>query len=457
MNRGCWSVLMAISLAACSGEPEGNGGSSAPEKAPVVVVDGKLLSQSWPARMANDEVRAPFENHAGWRHLFENDLAAALDAFAQTKNARGMARTHHHLSDLYSQGALLAANATAEAYGADAADTDPELMTYVLGVSEVIRGNYESARPLLAAVPPGSSVSERAAQWSAAIKDEGQLASLDVLSAISGSLGDIAPGTQPAASPIPHFEFPERSEKALMMAVNDPTALLAQAAWHAAAAEAAAPETDAAVLAQLGIRYATDGEGGAKQAVLPLDDAWLFCSPNLSAADAGFVAAAASEGVAAVAAWADRSVLAQAIKPAVQENRIEPQAVMDAAFALQKQLASAMADIGGGQQGFHRPFTLRARIAVLMAGMIVADANDQYRDAGILRLNALERMEAVGIDPVFALSVAAWDAGNRNPMRPEDILHQFGSSYPALTAAKAPLEALHLRRSRNAAPATPVH
>ena len=113
--------------------------------------------------------------------------------------------------------------------------------------------------------------------------------------------------------------------------------------------------------------------------------------------------------------------------------------------------------IGGGEQGFHRPFTIRARIAVLLAGMIVADANDQYRDAGILRLNALERMESQGIDPVFALSVAAWDAANRNPLRPEDILHQFGSSYPALTAAKAALDALHLRRSRNAAPSTPTH
>ena len=116
-----------------------------------------------------------------------------------------------------------------------------------------------------------------------------------------------------------------------------------------------------------------------------------------------------------------------------------------------------MADIGGGEQGFHRPFALRARVAVLLAGMIVADANDQYRDAGILRLNALERMEGIGIDPVFALSVAAWDAGNRNPLRPEDILHQFGATYPALVAAKAPLEALHLRRSRNATPTTPVH
>jgi len=69
----------------------------------------------------------------------------------------------------------------------------------------------------------------------------------------------------------------------------------------------------------------------------------------------------------------------------------------------------------------------------------------------------LERMESVGIDPVFAMSVAAWDAGNRNPLRAEEILHKFRSSYPALSAAKPSLEALHLRRSRNAGPANPVH
>jgi hypothetical protein len=190
---------------------------------------------------------------------------------------------------------------------------------------------------------------------------------------------------------------------------------------------------------------------------LPLDDAWLFCSADLSSADAGFIAEASSGGIAAVESWAEKSILAAALKPAIKDGRVVPQAVMDSAFAIQKQLSATMADVGGGQQGFHRPFALRARIAVLMAGMIVADANDQYRDAGILRLNALERMESVGTDPVFALSVAAWDAGNRNPMRPEDLLHQFGSSYPALVVARAPLEALHLRRSRNAAPTTPVH
>jgi hypothetical protein len=455
MTRFCCSILIAMSVGACSGEPQEKGASS--ERQVVSAIDGKLLSQSWPARMANDAARAPFETHAGWRHIFENELGPALEAFAETKHARGMSRVHQHFSDLYAQGALLAANATTEAYGTDAADTDPESMAYVLGVSAAIRGDYVGAQKHFGAVPPDSEVSERASQWNAAIQEQAQVPDLGVLTVISGSLGEVVPGTQPPVASIPHFEFPERSVKALPMKVNDPTALLAHAAWHGKAAQMVAPETDGAVLEQIGLRYTVQSVNAPTQASLPLDDAWLFCSADLSSADAGFIAEASSGGIAAVESWAEKSILAAALKPAIKDGRVVPQAVMDSAFAIQKQLSATMADVGGGQQGFHRPFALRARIAVLMAGMIVADANDQYRDAGILRLNALERMESVGTDPVFALSVAAWDAGNRNPMRPEDLLHQFGSSYPALVVARAPLEALHLRRSRNAAPTTPVH
>jgi hypothetical protein len=93
--------------------------------------------------------------------------------------------------------------------------------------------------------------------------------------------------------------------------------------------------------------------------------------------------------------------------------------------------------------------------------MRVADKAGQYRDAGILRLEALERMEggkgSVQRDPAFALSVAAWDASNRSPLRPEEILHKLIPDFPALAVARSPLEALHLRLNRHAAPSTPVH
>ena len=90
--------------------------------------------------------------------------------------------------------------------------------------------------------------------------------------------------------------------------------------------------------------------------------------------------------------------------------------------------------------------------------MVLADGNGQYRDAGILRINSLELSEGPGVfDPLFSVSVAAWDVGNRNPLRAQEILHRLSGEYPALGAARYPLDAMHIRLSRNAAPAIPVH
>ena len=328
---------------------------------------------------------------------------------------------------------------------------------YVVGVGHAIRGERDAAVERFASVDAAGPFGARAKAWSAALGSGGELPGLKTLSTISGDLGEVKPGTDPAFSPKPDASLPERTEQAKAMDVMDPTRLLARSAWHAAAATMSAPPTDSGVLAQVASRYAVGNPDPNTHVELPVDDAWLFCSNDLMAADVGFIAEASVKGIAAVTSWADKSVLAAAVQPAVVDGKVVPDAVLDAGFALQKQLQVMMSDIGGGEKAFHRPFALRARVAVLLAGMVVADANDQYRDAGILRLNALERMEQTGLDPVFALSVAAWDAGNRNPLRPEEITHQLKTSYPALFATRAPLEALHLRRSRNAGPSNPVH
>lgn len=451
MIRTLSALLFSVAVIGGCGDE-----SDEPTKATVTAnaVDGALLVGSWPAKMAHDEQRSRFETHDGWRHLFEYDLNAALAAFAAGGDARGLARTHHRLADLYSAAALLTANATVEAYHTYKQASDPVEMTYFLGVSELIRGNTESGRSALATVDGNDSLTERARAWSTL---EPSKATLAQLQAISGLLVEVKPGTEPAAEVLPHFEFKEQSEKGNLLGVNDPTALLARSAWHRLAASETSPETDQGVLGQLGRRYSIAQPEKQTHPVLGIDDAWLFGSSTLSAADSAFVAEAKAGGLASIEAWAGRSVLAAALSGAVKDGKLEPQLVQDSALTLSKQLTAAMADIAGGKAGFHRPFAQRSRIAVLQAGMIVADANDQYRDAGILRLNSFEQMDANGADPVFAMSVAAWDAGNRNPLRAEEILHQLRASHPALTAAKPALEALHLRRSRNAGPANPVH
>jgi len=437
--------------------PDGGTEQSETESVSYAAIDGALLSKSWPARMANDADRARFEGRAGWRSVFEHDLAGALGAFDVKADARGVARVHQGLSDLYHQAALLYANAAVEAYEADAQESDPKDLAYPVAVSHFIRGDIDKAKARWADVDTGGPFASRTESWLAVLDNAGSMPTLAELSAISGDLGDVTPGSEPPLNVAADAELAERTEKARTLKVTDPTRFLTLSAWHAAAAAQVAPPTDSGVLGQISARYAVGAPSESSYVALPLDDAWLFASPDLVAADVAFIAEAKSRGIESIAAWADKSVLAAAVQSAIVGEKVDPQKVLDAGLAIQKQLQAMMKDIGGGEMAFHRPFAQRARIAVLMAGMVVADANDQYRDAGILRLNALERMEQLGIDPVFAISVAAWDAGNRNPLRPEELIHQFKSSYPVLSATRGPLEALHLRRSRNAGPANPVH
>ena len=56
--------------------------------------------------------------------------------------------------------------------------------------------------------------------------------------------------------------------------------------------------------------------------------------------------------------------------------------------------------------------------------MVVADGADQYRDAGILRLNTLELSSGPAAD-VFLVAAAAWDVGNRNPLRAQEVMHRL--------------------------------
>ena len=122
----------------------------------------------------------------------------ALEAFSESKHARGMARVHQLMSDMYAQGALLAANASSEAYGVDGVETDPVEMAYILGVAAAIRGDVSQATQKLSEVPESSSVADRSAAWRDALQTSNGIPSLDQLSSISGTLGEVIPGKQPA-------------------------------------------------------------------------------------------------------------------------------------------------------------------------------------------------------------------------------------------------------------------
>ena len=115
-------------------------------------------------------------------------------------------------------------------------------------------------------------------------------------------------------------------------------------------------------------------------------------------------------GPSTLEAWKARSPLAAAVAPAMVDGQIDVDKVLDQAARLGRQLNARMVEVSGQEEGFHRPFADTAKVATLRAGMMVADATNQYRDAGILRLNALEASSGPLADPVFFMSVAAWDA-----------------------------------------------
>jgi hypothetical protein len=447
-------------LIACGG---GSSSSTGPTDVPIAeVVSPTLLAKTWPVRLANNETRQGFEEDRGWQHLFERNYPGAMAAFVDTKNAVGMARMHFEYGVLYRQAALLGANATIQAYQTDAQDYDPDEMGFFIAVSQAMLGRPTDAVAGMEKVPDNPNLADRVTGWSQ-LFDKKTTIPQDLKStvALMGGLPPVTLGTLPKSPSLPHFQFTEKTSQARLLGVNDPVAMLAIARWHDAAVLLAKAELSAAALSALRAPWALPSEALPEVGEFTLGDEWLFGRVLLCAEDVRFVADLRARGAPALADWDTRSPLAAAIAPAWDGQKLIPQKVMDQSLGLMRQTQAAMASSAGEQAGFHRPFAMFARLGVLFAGQVLADAADQYRDAGILRLEALERMAggAGGVqrDPVFALSVAAWDAGNRNPQRPEDIVHDLVKEFPDIEAVRAPLDALHLRRSRNAAPSSPVH
>ncbi len=268
-----------------------------------------------------------------------------------------------------------------------------------------------------------------------------------------------APGpTAPTIDGLPHWRFQTGDAGGTAIEMGELSALVVLADFHEQSALAAAPEAERAAVAALLAPWDLPG-APARSAALPaaLDPGWLFGGFALNTGDVAFLADVRKDGVAAVAAHQSDSILAATLAPALQDGKVEVEVVLDRAAGLRAQLLAAMTEVSGGEKGYHRAFADLASASVLRAGMFVADAADQYRDAGVLRVNALERSTGPVADPVFSLSTAAWDAGNRSPLRAQDLVHSHLSRFPAIAVARYPLDALHIRLGRNSAPATPLH
>lgn len=455
------SLLVATALIgpACTG-----GGDSPPAEtsSSPQVLPAELLAATWPVRMAEDAARAPFEAHAGWAQLFQRDHGQALAAFAADPgDGRGLARVHAELAAFYRQAALVGARSARNTWGEARAAEDPAEVDYLVGVAAAFEGEAEVARTAwtaLGAQGP-APLQAAAAGWRAWSDGGGAWPPDAALTAIPGAPGAVQPGTAPEAGVMPHFALVERAGEGGTLGLGDPTALYLLSRWHEAAARQAAP-ADAALVDLVLAPWLLPVEvpGAARPTPpTPVSDAWLFGGFALTAEDLVFLAQARAEGVAAVQQHQASSPLAAAVAPAIVDGQVVPDLLLDQSAWLGQQLVDAMVARAGTETPFHQPFARMGTVGVLRAGMIVADANGQFRDAGVLRINALDRSVEAAADPVFLVSVAAWDAMNRNALRAQELVHGLVRRYPPIEVARASLDAMHIRTSRNAAPAAPVH
>ena len=463
-------LALALTLAsfatACGGGQDG----PTPPEAPTSpeVVPAALLETTWLVRLSDDAARAPFEAHPGWAQLFQRDHGQALTAFAaEPADGRGLARVHTELAAFYRQAALLGARSGRHTWGEARADEDPVEVDYLVGVAAAFEGQADVAGAAWTALgDAGPAPLQAAAQGWRAWAAAGAVWPPDAaLTAIPGAPGPVVPGSAPEAGAMPHYQLAERGAGGGTLGVGDPTTLYLLSRWHEAAARQAAPQ-DGAVIDLLLTPWRMPAElpAGASTPVpvdpgtgAGVDDAWLFGGFALSAADLVFLADARARGLPAVQQHQASSPLAAAVAPAVVDGQVVPDRLLDQAAWLGQQVQAAMAARAGVEAPFHQPFARLASVGLLRAGMIVADANGQFRDAGVLRINALDRSVEAAADPVFLVSVAAWDANNRNALRAQDLVHGLMRRYPPLEVARASLDALHIRTSRNAAPAAPVH
>jgi len=234
-----------------------------------------------------------------------------------------------------------------------------------------------------------------------------------------------------------------------LLKVDDLSNLIAVAMWHDSVAHAAAGD-QAALVDVYSARYRWPVEPEvAAEGDLPLE--FRFGSDYFVPADGPFMAAMySSQGAAAIDTFKDKSLIASLADRSRTDGKIDSEKVQDLTALLREALIDEQkVRAGGTLQGFHRTFADVARVGLLRNLALIAEIEGNRETSGILRINAMEYSgDEHTACPNAALSLAAWDATNRYPLRPTDTLHNLIRRYPSLETARFSLERLSIRVSR---------
>ena len=417
-------LLLALS---CTGAEDAENTPATEAVPSALIEDSWMLQVAQPGKL--DEVLA----QKAWGEVFERRYSGAAMTFG-TESARG----HAEAAAIYRQAALLQANAILSTFASDQRrDTDPAQVIYLVGVASVITGDLDTAKASLG--QGGEQVGDADAAWA-------QVLTAETFSLRDApplfSLGEVAAGGTPNAELDPTYRLPE-AESGLVVEVADPTLTLQLAFWHEDAARAAGgePWLDAWLAPWRLPLESVDAEATEQ----PLDA--LFLGVWTGTADLDFVNALATDGDAALDAYAATSPYAAIVK-ACAADEVDLDCLLDQSVALGAQLEAAMETAYGSQHADHRTFASFARAGVLRAGARLCDARGEERVAAILRLNARDRGTGPATDPKFQLALAAWDASNRNALRSTELFHPNRASVDGLDVVQVSLDTFSLRVGR---------
>ncbi|MFH1466422.1 MAG: hypothetical protein ABIO70_18710 [Pseudomonadota bacterium] len=465
MKVGHHLVGLAVLLAAgCHGGApvSGDQPAAAPPEAEPTVIPGDMVGRTWPLVICDDAARAPFEQHPGWATLvMQRDYPGALAAFsAEPALPGGQARVHAELSAAYRQAARLAAHATVQVWAEERREEDPPEVDCLVGLSQLILAQDAAVASLESCTANVQGpLAKEAAAWLAWRQGGAEGAPIEPLQATPGQPGAPSAAGLPDAGTLPAYALHDRVEGREIPAAS-PMTLIALAIYH----------EDAAALAMGGDALVSDVLLAPWR--LPLEPArvlpdegsisieQIFGSPLLVSDDAWFLADLThGQGLPAVSAWAQRSALASAIGPCVDAaaGKVDPSCAIERAGRAFEQVRGAMEIRSGGEQPYHRDLAEFVRVGVVRAAEFAAAVAGDEHSMGLLRLNGIDLSTGSSAEPHYLLSIAAWDAHNKNSSRASETLHAQVGHIPGVEVARFPLDALHVRLSRESAPGVPMH
>ncbi len=466
----------------------------------VSSVDETLLLSSWPVRMADPKNRAQFEGDDGWTAYFQREYVQALPYM----KGLPLARVHFELASMYQQAAMMHSYSIIHLYGTKETTAMVECL-YLRGVAHAVLGEKEKAlsvftefESLVSSIPEdrqevAQQLVQRMQAWKQFLEQKTPLPST-LFFVDETNIRDGAPTIDPIT---PYFFYGpsllEPEAPPIEIEMSEGTSLFVLSQWHKNQASEIIKEEKQSSQIQFvwndRWNVSKKNQKASKQETsfgASIGDEWLFLSFFLMESDVAYMydilqlnqiaqidehtfGDSGQQIYEITKKWSTKSILASQVAMAIQEISIPENlggqekypnsgkkvfaVVPDIILELAGQLKDVSLEKMKQQQGRGDPVFIKfaefAEISLLRMGVLVAEANGQYRDSGVLRLSVNDISQEATRDPLFQVAFGTWDVGNRFTIRAQDTFHRYSQSYPILESSRKPVDLLSIRIGRD--------